>query len=246
MTDQAFFGAFGQAFLLLPYLPGNVDENARRLWELHRRHGESVVRVLDEEIRRHSVARLLDLPDNSLIRLSQLGAYPVEAASDPTEKEPSVSREAGTISDREVERPIVMAIDVARQRVLFPGGIVLGGADYRLLANLAVVHQGNEQAQLDLDDYEHVATEALAKRLGIRQPTLRQNIRRLRRRLETQFGEKHGVNIAEDDVVQNSRWDGYRLNPYVQLANPARLQSTAASREASRTKPQVSQTPDSP
>jgi hypothetical protein len=39
MSDTAFLASYGQVFRALSYLPGPPDENARRIWELHRRYG---------------------------------------------------------------------------------------------------------------------------------------------------------------------------------------------------------------
>lgn len=242
MTDHAFYGSFGQAQLLLPYLPGKPDDNARQLWELHRRHGQSVSSVLEGEIRRYTVSQLLDLPANSLLRLSQIGSLSAEQVNDPTELEAPISRQAKLLTEREIDRPIMMAIDVAYGQVLFDVGLMLDGADFRLLAALAELHRENKGSEPVLEAYKHLRAKRLAAILGVSEQTIRQNVTRLRKHLRIGFRELNAGKIDPDDVVQNSHSKGYRLNPYIVLTEPERLRNVVAAKQASQTTGMASQT----
>ena len=54
MSEQTFLNSFGQIFRVLPYLPGSPDENAARLHDLHRRHGQTVEAVINRELAHHA------------------------------------------------------------------------------------------------------------------------------------------------------------------------------------------------
>ena len=70
MSEQTFLNSFGQIFRVLPYLPGSPEENAGRLHDLHRRHGELVETVINRELSHHAtLTRSLSLPSTSLLML---------------------------------------------------------------------------------------------------------------------------------------------------------------------------------
>ena len=57
MSEQAFVASYGQIFRAVPYLPGSADQNVRRIWDLHRRHGQEVISVVDGELKNNAGVR---------------------------------------------------------------------------------------------------------------------------------------------------------------------------------------------
>jgi hypothetical protein len=91
MTEAEFFCRFGEAFRVVRALDGPPAENARQVYDLYRRHGAGVVRVVEQALARHVTAiRARTLPDSCLLRLvcdtagpdGQATPYP----ADPTAK----------------------------------------------------------------------------------------------------------------------------------------------------------------
>jgi 7-cyano-7-deazaguanine synthase in queuosine biosynthesis len=224
MSEQTFLNSFGQIFRVLPYLPGSPEENAARLHDLHRRHGQTVKGVIDRELAHHAtLTRSLSLPETSLLMLIQSSAIRLPETVDPAEMEPTPSEQAAVDRSRSLERPIVFAIDGERRKVLFRDGVAIGGVSFQLVAKLAIEFMEDMTAARPRDEFRFVKAETLAGRLGIDQQGLRQQITRLRRSIERKFLKTIDVQLADDDVVQNEPGRGYRLNPYLLLVQPGQL-----------------------
>jgi hypothetical protein len=223
MSEQTFLNSFGQVFRVLPYLPGSPEENAAWLYELHRRHGQTVQAVIDQELGQHAtVARSLCLPESSLLMLIQSSAVRLPTV-DPAETEPPASEQASANHSRTLERPLVFAIDEKRRRVLFRDGVEIGGVSFQLVAKLAIEFMEDMTAARPRDEFRFVKAEPLAGRVGIDEQGLRQQITRFRRSIEKKFLKAFDVQLADDDVVQNDSGRGYRLNPYLFLVQPGQM-----------------------
>ncbi len=223
MSEQTFLNSFGQVFRVLPYLPGSPEENAARLHELHRRHGQIVQAVIDRELAHHAtVTTSLSLQETSLLMLIQSSAVRLPTV-DPAEAEPPASEQAAADRSRTVERPLVFAIDEKRRKVLFHGGIEIRGAGFELVQALAVEFRDDVTSARAPDEFRFVKPEVLADRVGIDQQGLRQRITRLRDTIEKKFIEALDTQLADDDVIQNDPGTGYRLNPYLLLVQPGQV-----------------------
>jgi hypothetical protein len=228
MSEQTFFSSFGQIFRVLPYLPGSPEENAAKLHELHRRHGQTVEAVIDRELAHHAtLTRSLSLPETSLLMLIQSTAVRLPAIPDPAETEPPASEQAAVDRSRSLERPLVFAIDGERRKVLFRDGVEIGGVSFQLVAKLAIEFMEDMTAARPRDEFRFVKAETLAGRVGLDQQGLRQQITRFRRSIEKKFLKAFDVQLADDDVVQNEPGRGYRLNPYLLLVQPGQLRDNA-------------------
>jgi hypothetical protein len=224
MSEQNFLNSFGQIFRVLPYLPGSPEENAAKLHELHRRHGQAVEAVINRELAHHAtLTRSLSLPETSLLMLIQSPAVRLPATLDPAETEPPASEQAAVDRSRILERPLVFAIDQERSKVLFRGGVQIGGAGFELVAKLAIEFVDDVAAARPRDEFRFVEAETLADRLRIDQQGLRQRITRFRDTIERRFLETLDVQLSDDDVVQNEPGRGYRLNPYLLLVQLGQL-----------------------
>jgi hypothetical protein len=223
MSEQTFLNSFGQAFRVLPYLPGSPEENAARVHELHHRHGQTVRAVIDRELAHHAtLTKSLSLPETSLLMLIQSSAVRLPT-TDPVEAEPPASEQAAADRSRTLERPLVFAIDEKRRAILFRGGVEIRGAGFELVKALAVEFRDDVTSARARDEFRFVEAETLAGRLRIDQQGLRQRVTRFRATVEKRFLEAFDAQLADDDVIQNDPGRGYRLNPYLLLVQPGQV-----------------------
>ena len=119
------------------------------------------------------------------------------------------------------KRPIVFAIDDEQRCVRFFGGVCVNGASYDLFRALG------DQFRFHAENEGHgfVRWERLTDTLRIIEHTLRQRILRSRRALSRQFREKLGWTLDQNEIIENDRWQGYRLNPRLLLVAPSQLGS---------------------
>ncbi len=226
LSEPGFLSRYGQVYRALPFLDGNQTENTARLHQLHQRHGAGVVGVVGAQLAAHAtLEKTLGLPETCLLSMIQTQVAKQPAFLDLAEIQPSASRQALAQSAPELERPIRLAVDQDGSRVLFHGGPVLTGKAFQLVAELATEFRQDQVENIMPADYRHVDAGRLAQRLDIEEPSLRQLIRRARKRLTAEFRDKAGVNVGDDEVIQNTGWKGYRLNPYLIIQPPALIEA---------------------
>lgn len=228
MSSQTFFSSFGQIYRVLPYLDGSMEENAMRLHDLHRRHGQTVEQVITRELAEHAtVTRMLSLPETSLLTLIQSQSVRLPTV-DVMEMEPPAAQQAAGGKRKTLERPLIFAIDRERQKVNFRGGIQIGGAGYGVLEALAREFSEDVGSGLSRNDFRFVKPDVLATRLNLDGQGLRQRITRLRKKLERAFLKVFDVQLAEDDIIQNQSGKGYRLSPYLLLVQLSQVDERSA------------------
>jgi DNA-binding response OmpR family regulator len=93
--------------------------------------------------------------------------------------------------------------------------------DYALWTALVDNHAESQGKLLSWNEHRLIKARDLAKSLAIEEPALRRRITRLRARIAGHF-QAHGRSIVLDDVIENIRWKGYRLNP--RMVDVVRLQ----------------------
>ncbi|MEK6674496.1 MAG: hypothetical protein AABZ47_02450 [Planctomycetota bacterium] len=70
MTELEFFMRFGEVGRIVRHLGGSADQNARMIYDLHRRHAKSVLRVIDDGLAKYaSQIRARSLPPGCLLRM---------------------------------------------------------------------------------------------------------------------------------------------------------------------------------
>ncbi len=84
--------------------------------------------------------------------------------------------------------------------------------DHELWTALVENHASSQGQLLSWNEHRFVVARELARRLDIGETALRRRITRLRARMTKHF-EAAGRTIALNDVIENNRWKGYRLNP---------------------------------
>lgn len=232
MSEQAFVASYGQIFRALPYLEGPADQNVKKIWDLHRRHGQEVVSVVDAELQSTaSLDQSLARPSNSLLSMIVSPIAKQPDYEDPVESEATAAEQAAADVHDYASEQIAIAVDTDTAKVIFRGGIEMGGSIYELIAALTQEFEEDLNAGTFRDHYRFVTATVLARRLKINQPSLRQCVSRARKKIERAFLAKFDRPLDAEDVIQNKEWKGYRLNPYLLLVKPAQLreQSKAVS-----------------
>lgn len=227
MTKDSFLMNYGQVFRTLPYLPGRADDNAGRIFELHRRYGHQVIEVVDARLRTHAgFVNAQELASTSLLAMinSPLGAAPV--LRDPAELEAPASQQAALDNKPIRERRFTLAVDGAAKCVVFVDGPELRGKAFELVKRLAEQFQEDRTERKKPEQHTFVATRTLMQDLKIKEHSLSQRVLRIRTSLKEQFVRSTDYMIDEQDIIQSDRWKGYRLNPYLILVDPADLQRT--------------------
>ena len=219
-TEQGFLSTHGQLFRALKFLDMPYDEAARRLHDLHVRHGKAVLAVIDRQLRVDDViSHRLGLSDNCLLAMIQApatmsGDWDIEEAP-----EPSASEQAAAQRFSVMARPIKFAINSDGTKVVFEAGVALRGTSARIVKSLMpAYHEGLWPAR-GHDGYKFIEAATLAGSLGFDEQSLRQGVSRLRKSLFKQFQQRTGARIDDDDVIENRPGQGYRLNPHLVLVS---------------------------
>jgi hypothetical protein len=222
MPEQTFVATYGQIFRVIPYLPGSADDNVRKIWHLHRRHGKEVISVVDAEMKRTaSLSQTLELPTSSLLAMIVSPIAKQPDYEDPVEAEPTAAEQAA--ADQHDYTPEQIQFAIGARKVMFKRGLEFNGGVYELVAALAQEFEADLDAGTFRDQYRFVKASTLAKRLRIDEQNLRQRVSRARKRLERAFLSRFDRQLDADDIIQNEEWKGYRLNPYLLLVKPAQL-----------------------
>lgn len=181
-----------------------TSEAGDRLFDLFQRHAKSVEEVVSSAVKEHSAALYRnELPAASLLAASYNRGH-VEIA-------PSSNYDADTkaFMDR-LSAPILeFAFDDDRERVHFRGGLVLEGANFKLVSALIEAFRNSKKRQTEVP---YLPAPDLAQRLDISDQSMRQQLKRLRDAIEP-LSVSMGIPMDQDTFIQTKERAGYRLNP---------------------------------
>jgi 7-cyano-7-deazaguanine synthase in queuosine biosynthesis len=222
MSLQAFVATYGQIFRIIPHLPGSADESAQAIWDLHRRHGKEVVSVIDTQL---GPDRSVDLPPNSLLAIIASPIATQPSYVDPVEDEPSAASQAAVDPHEYKWTPILFGVDAKNRKIVFAQDVELSGSSYSLLFELAKQFETDRTAGLAAAQHEFVRADKLADKLAIDPQTLRRRVSRARRDIERAFSHHLARQLMSDAVIENKRWEGYRLNPSLIPVQPSDLRA---------------------
>ena len=237
---EAFYAKFaGEISRAVQSLPGDRDTNARQVVDTQKRHAASVFSILEKEVARRA-SGLLDgsLPPYCLLRIAvsshdQLRRTAEEVsilANEPSTRSDQPHRLRDGLGAPEIQ----IAVNEAAQVVLVRGGLELKGADYQLLRRLLDIFEEDQQNRKAPENYRFTSTKTLATKLNVRQPTVHQRVLRIRKRLFEWFVEDYP--LPEDALIENTWWQGYRINPAVRLLDLSQMDGAdRPSRFSSRT-----------
>lgn len=234
MNDLQFMARFaGQLARTARAFDGlSADEIIRKAIDLHRRHGQAVLSVLDHGIRRHAWELAEGtLPPDSILRIAGGGSAPKAPSTRARGVEPSAPPKAAQPSQ------IVLGLDQARKEVLISGMEPIRGAGaFALVDSLVAQFEDDLRARRSPDRCGYCRTKQLIRQLGIDDTTLRRRVTRFRRKVADEFERRHGLSLSSEAVIESRKWQGYRLNPAIRLvkADEIRPECHSGQAQASR------------
>lgn len=224
MSERSFVASYGQIFRALDSLPGAKPEIISKIYDLHRRYGHDIVKVVNGELKREATldAALVRHPASLMAMItSAAGQQPVYA--DPIEREPVPSTYDGSDAATVAPRRTIVALDRSTHRVIVDPGIILRGNAFKLIAALADRFEEEVASQKSREAFGYTRRKRLEERLGWSEEQLRQQVLRTRRDLARRVAKATGYTLDAEDVIQSRKWHGYRLNPYIVIVEPAQI-----------------------
>ncbi len=207
-TSKArFLVDFPEVVSALDSFPGLTSKVAAdRLYDLFQRQAQAVEAVIAEGVNKH--ARSLyrnELPAGSLLAVCFSRGH-VESAP-PSDYD----AQAKAFVDRLSTPVLEFAVNSSANHVLFRGGLILKGANFRVVDALLAGFRGAKASDSEIP---FMAPTALADRLQLDDQSMRQQLRRLRKELEP-LAATLGVPMDQDTFIETKERAGYRLNPNV-------------------------------
>jgi hypothetical protein len=126
-----------------------------------------------------------------------------------------VRRDGWPLKDGLAAPEIQIAVNEAARIVHVRGGLEFKRADYDFLRALLHVVEEDLRNQRARENYRSTGARVLARDLNIQEPTVRQRVLRIRRRLFEWFADDYP--LPQDALIENTSWNGYRINPAVRL-----------------------------
>lgn len=186
----------------------SAEEATDRLYNLFLRHARSIDMVIEAAVSKHSAAVVRgDIPPGSL--LATCLSRRVVVVEPPSNYDAEMKAAIDRLS------PVILefALDEAGGRVLFHGGYQLKGASYRFV--FALIDDFRNAKRLPKNPPKEppfVSVGQLAERLGIDEPSIRQQLVRVRKELEP-LAVGLGIPLDQNSLVETKERAGYRLNP---------------------------------
>jgi hypothetical protein len=223
MSRHAFLSNHGQAFRALGEIGPSVAEAAERTFLLHQRYGTEFVAAVEQALGQHAtIDGMRAIHSSSLLDMLLKRPAQERPFLDPTEQAASASDQAASAPPVRAGT-IVLAIDHSRKRVIFSDGPILTSNHYRIVSALNEHRQAQIDNGMQLPNCSYLATRRLMESVVMEEDTLRTNVSRLRSKLNREFEAHTGYRLDQQDVIQSSEWQGYRLNPYVMVVAPQNL-----------------------
>jgi 7-cyano-7-deazaguanine synthase in queuosine biosynthesis len=206
MDDVAFFTHYGETSRIVGHYPEPVDRVAERIFNLHHRHASAVCEVFDAMTGAHASAlREGSLLADCLLSLvvgqrSDLTTYPRPA------KEPERLTSLGS--------DIRISITEDQRRVVFEGWGEVRGESAKLLSTLAAPFQEATRDGVTPESFPFTSAANLLRQTECaNEETLRRRVFRCRKAIAEIAKNAEAPPPSTDDVIENSQWHGYRLNP---------------------------------
>jgi 7-cyano-7-deazaguanine synthase in queuosine biosynthesis len=223
MTDWDFLGRFaGEMSRAIPYLPGDSDQNARAIIDLHRRHADAVFSVMEQGVHRFAGDLVGGtLPASSLLRIAVAsdGHLALDTVLPRIE---NVTPRIPPDSARLLE--FRLALDESAGTVLIEGlAPVEGPKTFAFFSAIIDRHLQDRNAGRAPERHGFVSGKSLAARMEMDEASVRKLVSRARKRISDDFLARYGVPLPVNACVENKAWKGYRLNPMVRVLQPSEL-----------------------
>jgi hypothetical protein len=179
-------------------------EAGERIYDLFQRQAEIVQLVISEGLRAHLPALYRqELPTGCILALcTSTGHLETPPPSD-------YDTQAKAFIDRLGTPVLEFAVDTKSRRILFRGGIILDGANFRLVSALLDAYR---RAKTHDEDVPFMLATTLAGSLNISDQSMRQQLQRLREILRP-LSVTIGIPLDQDSFIETRARAGYRLNP---------------------------------
>lgn len=211
MTETAFLAKYGGLSRVLPHLHGEMGQNASKLYELHRRHGSSVRRVIDGAFATMTVSKAISLPKSCLLTLVHSAYGSPAVRGDLIEAEPTAAEQAQRRGQAAPRERISVYFDRDAKAAVFGPTVRMSGVAYALLSALADQRFEDHTRRRPTRLFASISADALADKLGLTEESLRQQILRVRQALRRKFSEAFDIALGTNDVIENCPRSGYRL-----------------------------------
>lgn len=175
-----------------------------RLYDLFQRQAQAVEVVIADNVQKHACSLYHnELPAGSLLTVCFSRGH-VEAVP-PSDYDAQTKSFVDRISTPVLE----FAINDNANHVLFRGGLVLKGANFRFVGALLGLFR---EAKSEDSEFPFLPPTILADRLQLDEQSMRQQLRRLRKELEP-LAVTLGIPMDQDTFIETKERAGYRLNP---------------------------------
>ena len=213
------------------HLPGSQDDNAKKVIDLFKRHGGTVFNVMKDGVQSHAGGLLnKSFPANSLLMMAISRDGGLGIAVDSEVINPGVGDEEHTDNgvrekiDYTRATEIRIAVDEEEEQVHVEGLAPLTGTKMfqlvKILVDQYLEDQSNKKAP---ENYRCKDKYDLATALGIEEPTLRRQVSRIRKKVQSGYLGKFGLPLSQDALIENVHGKGYRINPSVRLLAPSEI-----------------------
>jgi hypothetical protein len=219
MSDGDFLARFPEVWDAARHLPGEDASVASDIIALHRRHADEVTQSLTRGVQQYARELASGELDTSCIlmlsanrRQRRLPDTAVEQVAPQSEKSTHAALE------------IRIALDYECDRLLIADLGSLQGAPFKLVEALSALHRKAIQDGRAPEHFPYTPTDSLAKQLQINPSSLMRRVSRLRSAI-SQLAENVGkTGHAAGDLIEASKWRGYRLNPHTRLLKTGELE----------------------
>lgn len=221
MDPGDFARNFGEIQRAVGYLDEPPNAAAKRLFLLHQRHGQSVVKALDaalDEVRVLGKLAEQSYHQNSLVMLAGRDVYGGENLSTSTALQPLPNMPESAMTHPKW----VLRFNPVAKQATFDGLGNVKGVAAQVLCDLGQQHLDAAGQGLAPEDYPLMAAREAGKRWNLSEEGVRRRISLTRKAIA-----KISINVGfavpdEGEVIENVSWRGYRLNPdFVQVIRNA-------------------------
>jgi len=192
------------------------EQAEEQIFALYKKHANDVLSVLDQGLNANRQEWREDrLPNTSLLALYFNRA---EILNDP---DPNLAGQMKGFMDSLNQPVCEFAVDEGDRKILFKGEFVLEGTNFKLFNALLEKHRAGKK---NGNEVAFVLASDLADALDIDEPSLRQQVGRIRKSVNERLAIDLGIVFGTDDFIENKQRKGYRLNPSLREVLKADLQ----------------------
>jgi len=219
MSDGDFLARFPEVWDAARYLPGEDAPVAGDIIALHRRHADEVIQSLTRGVQEYARELASGELDTSCILMLSANRRQRRLPDIAVEHVTSQSEESNYTA-----LEIRIALDYEHDRLLIADLGSLQGAHFKLVQALSALHREATQDGTAPEHFPYTPTASLAKQLQVDPSSLMRRVSRLRGAI-SQLAEKAGkVGHPARDLIETSKWRGYRLNPHTRVLKADELE----------------------